>query len=107
MARFRSLTISRGLSVSCSPGGPRGQHAPRNDFVGTSLSTSTIRRNNVQDRVLKLVLDACGEMNLTFDTELDVARGSDAPLSGEQSVLDAVGLVSLIIALEQSAAGEL
>lgn len=60
----------------------------------------------MQDRVLKIVLDACAEMNQGFDTAIDIARGPDAPLSGSDGVLESVELVSLIIAVEEAVEDE-
>ncbi|MEW6471836.1 MAG: acyl carrier protein [Actinomycetota bacterium] len=56
----------------------------------------------MQERVLKIVLDVCVEMNSAYDADIDVARGAEAPLSGEAGVLESVELVSLIIAVEEA-----
>jgi len=55
-----------------------------------------------RDTVIGVVIDVARDMNSTLPRAIDVARGETAPLFGSEGVLDSLGLVSLIVAVEQA-----
>lgn len=51
--------------------------------------------------ILAIVLAAADELNADLDTPIAVERGEDASLYGREGVLDSLGLVSLVAAIEE------
>jgi acyl carrier protein len=49
-----------------------------------------------------LIIKAASELNLQLENKIPVERGVDAPLYGQNGVLDSVGLVSLVVEVEQA-----
>lgn len=57
---------------------------------------------NQNEEVYALIIQIANEFNEQLDFKIDVERGRDAPLYGRDGVLDSMGLVSFIAAVEQS-----
>lgn len=57
---------------------------------------------SARTQVVQSILDVAGEMNGELGGRIDVARGENAPLFGREGVLDSLGLVSFIVAVEQA-----
>ena len=55
-----------------------------------------------RDEILAVVLDVARELNATLDAPIAIERGADAPLYGRDGVLDSLGLVSFVAAVEQA-----
>src|SRR6185503_568339 len=55
---------------------------------------------------LALVLRVAGRLNEGWVHGIDVARGADAPVYGDGSALDSMGLVAFVIAVEQEVGDE-
>jgi len=55
-----------------------------------------------RDQVVRSIMDVACEMNATLSRPIDVAQGEGAPLFGRDGVLDSLGLVSFIVAVEQA-----
>jgi len=51
---------------------------------------------------VQLIVAAAEELNETSPTPIDVERGDVAPLFGREGVLDSLGLVSLLAAVEEA-----
>ena len=56
----------------------------------------------MRETLLALIIKAASELNLQLENKIPVERGVDAPLYGQNGVLDSVGLVSLLVAVEQA-----
>jgi len=56
----------------------------------------------LRETLLALVIKAASELNLQLENKIPVERGVDAPLYGQNGVLDSVGLVSLVVEVEQA-----
>ncbi len=56
--------------------------------------------------VTDVVLSAIDEMNLGLPADKGVSKSTATPLFGRQSALDSLGLVSLIVGIEQGIADE-
>ena len=56
----------------------------------------------MKDKLLTLVIQAANELNRQLENKIAVERGVDAPLYGQDGVLDSLGLVSLVVAVEQA-----
>jgi D-alanine--poly(phosphoribitol) ligase subunit 2 len=54
------------------------------------------------DRILPLILAAAREMNEQLENKIPLENGPEAPLFGAQGVLDSLGLVTLLVAVEQA-----
>jgi D-alanine--poly(phosphoribitol) ligase subunit 2 len=66
-------------------------------------SAGEVRRlmSNNED-ILAILLRISEEFNATLDTTIAVERGGDAPLYGREGVLDSLGLVSFLAAVEEA-----
>jgi acyl carrier protein len=53
-------------------------------------------------QIVQSILETAGEMNETLGRRIDVSRGEQAPLFGREGGLDSLGLVSFIVAVEQT-----
>lgn len=51
--------------------------------------------------ILAIVLAAADELNADLDTPIALDRGENAALYGREGVLDSLGLVSLVAAIEE------
>jgi len=56
----------------------------------------------LRETLLALIIKAASELNLQLENKIPVERGVDAPLYGQNGVLDSVGLVSLVVEVEQA-----
>lgn len=54
-----------------------------------------------RDDAMAIVLAAAAELNHGRVEKIDIGRGADAPLYGRGGVLDSMGLVSMVVAVEQ------
>ena len=54
-----------------------------------------------EERVRNLVFDALDEVNATQPPERRVEKRGDAPLFGPEGVLNSLGLITLVVAVEQ------
>lgn len=55
----------------------------------------------VRQQIVDVVLAAADELNPDLPSPIDVARGEEAALYGQDGVLDSLGLVSLVASVEQ------
>ncbi|MGH2545823.1 MAG: acyl carrier protein [Acidimicrobiales bacterium] len=51
---------------------------------------------------MELVIDVARELNGSLDVEIDVGRGAEALLFGQDGALDSLGLVMLLVDVEQA-----
>ena len=56
----------------------------------------------MKETLLALIVKAASELNLQLEYKIPVERGVEAPLYGQNGVLDSIGLVSLLAAVEQA-----
>ncbi|MDQ3776527.1 MAG: hypothetical protein M3461_20310 [Pseudomonadota bacterium] len=56
-----------------------------------------------KEQVVQSILEVAREMNESLARRIDIERGEDAPLFGKEGVLESLGLVSFIVAVEQAA----
>ncbi|MGJ7919517.1 acyl carrier protein [Neobacillus sp. LXY-4] len=61
----------------------------------------------MRDKIYNLVLSEIEEFNDIFNKNIPVQFGNDTPLYGKEGVLDSLGLVSLIVMIEQAIEDEL
>ena len=61
----------------------------------------------MKQQIDAIVLACCADQNEISANKIDLSLGLDAPLYGAKGVLDSLGLVSLLVALEQSVEDEL
>lgn len=59
-----------------------------------------MERNDEQ--LLRIVLAAAEELNVQLDNRIEVERGADALLYGQEGPIDSIGLVSLVVLVEQA-----
>ena len=59
------------------------------------------------DRVMELIFDAIDEINNQLSTEEQLPKTAESPLFGSSSKLDSIGLVNLIVSIEQRLEEEL
>ena len=57
--------------------------------------------NDIRDEVVRVIVATSEELNASLEEPIDVQRGEDAPLYGDQGVLDSLALVTLITTVEQ------
>lgn len=55
-----------------------------------------------RDQVVQLILDVAADLNLSLTRPIDVSQGEGAALFGGEGVLDSLGFVSLVVAVEQA-----
>ena len=53
-------------------------------------------------KFVTLIVDAADELNNELDVKIPTEQGKDAPLFGRDGVLDSLGLVNLVVAVEQA-----
>ena len=58
-------------------------------------------------RIARIITDVITELNVDLERPVDVALGADAPLYGDDGVLDSLGLVTLLVSVEQAVEDEL
>jgi D-alanine--poly(phosphoribitol) ligase subunit 2 len=56
----------------------------------------------MQNNVIKLIVAQASELNEQMANKIPVELGVNAPLYGKSGVLDSVGLVTFIVAVEQA-----
>jgi acyl carrier protein len=56
----------------------------------------------MNDKILALIIAAANDLNQKLENKIPIDRGVDAPLYGQEGVLDSLGLVSLLVSVEQS-----
>lgn len=62
---------------------------------------------NRKERILTVLAKVVHELNEQLKDKIAAERGQAAPLYGEKGVLDSLGLVTLIVAVEQAIEEEL
>jgi acyl carrier protein len=62
---------------------------------------------NQNQEIVDLIARIANEFNEQLEFKIAVERGRDAPLYGRDGVLDSLGLVSFVVAVEQAIGGEL
>ena len=62
---------------------------------------------NQNQKIVALITQVANEFNEQLEFKIDVERGRDAPLYGGDGVLDSLGLVSFVVAVEQAIESEL
>ena len=62
---------------------------------------------NQNKKILALITQIANEFNEQLEFKIDLERGGDAPLFGRDGVLDSLGLVSFVVAVEQAIESEL
>lgn len=55
-----------------------------------------------RENAIEIVLAAVAELNRGRAEPIDVTRGAEAPLYGRDGVLDSMGLVAMVVAVEQA-----
>jgi acyl carrier protein len=61
---------------------------------------------NQNEKILALITQIANEFNEQLEFKIDLGRGGDAPLFGQDGVLDSLGLVSFVVAVEQAIESE-
>lgn len=61
----------------------------------------------MREKISKTVIAVIEEFNGTYEQKIPIHLGEDAPLFGKDGVLDSLGLVSLIVMIEQALEDEL
>ena len=57
--------------------------------------------------IVPIILDIANEFNENLEYKIAVEKGEAAPLFGREGVLDSLGLVSLVMAVEQALEDEM
>jgi len=60
----------------------------------------------MNEKLLQIIIDVADELNGDLDATIPVDRREEAPLYGPQGVLTSLGLVSLVVGVEQAIAQE-
>lgn len=53
-------------------------------------------------QLVDLIVQVAEEVNVARENKIPVEQGADAPLYGKDGVLDSLGLVSLVVAVEEA-----
>jgi len=61
----------------------------------------------MRDKIVKIVFTAMEEFNAIYEINLPIEQKEETPLYGYNGVLDSLGLVSLIVMIEQAIEDEL
>jgi acyl carrier protein len=61
----------------------------------------------MEKRIFDLILKAVSDLNEDLERKVPLEMGKDAPLYGNQGVLDSLGLVTLVVSIEQAIQDEL
>ncbi|MEH7250883.1 hypothetical protein V7111_02005 [Neobacillus niacini] len=61
----------------------------------------------MREKITNIVFTTIEEFNAVYKQEIPVELGEDAPLYGKMGVIDSLGLVSLIVMIEQAIEDEL
>lgn len=56
----------------------------------------------MKKKIIQIILTTIEDMNEELDEKVQVLNGADTPLFGDGGKLDSLGLVNLIVALEQN-----
>lgn len=59
-----------------------------------------------EQAVMRTIVAVAAELNASLDAPIDLSRGAEAPLYGRDGVLDSLGLVSFLAAVEQALSDE-
>jgi len=62
---------------------------------------------NQNQKIADLIAQIAGEFNEQLEVKIAVNGGNDAPLYGRDGVLDSLGLVTFVVAVEQAIEDEL
>ncbi len=57
--------------------------------------------------IVRIILDIANEFNEDLEYKIALEKGQEAPLFGRKGVLDSLGLVSFVIAVEQALEDEI
>ena len=60
----------------------------------------------MEQKILDLIFQIANEFNEQLENKIATHQGRDAPLYGRNGVLDSLGLVSFVMAVEQSVESE-
>jgi D-alanine--poly(phosphoribitol) ligase subunit 2 len=60
-----------------------------------------------KEKIVAVITKVAHEFNEQLENKIEVERGQDAPLYGREGVLDSLGLVTFIVAVEQAIEEEL
>jgi acyl carrier protein len=60
----------------------------------------------MREKIINLIIAEANEVNKNLKKPIPVEAGADAPLFGGGGVLNSVGLVTLVVAVEQSVEDE-
>jgi len=60
----------------------------------------------MNDKVYNCIIKTIEEFNEELDKKIDISKGRETDLFGGNSVLDSLGLVNLIVAVEENLADE-
>ncbi|WP_342432766.1 acyl carrier protein [Neobacillus sp. FSL H8-0543] len=61
----------------------------------------------MRDKISKIVFTTIEEFNATYEEKIPVELREDTPLYGKDGILDSLGLVSIIVMIEQAIEDEL
>ncbi|MEH7356508.1 acyl carrier protein [Neobacillus drentensis] len=61
----------------------------------------------MREKISNIVMTAIKEFNTTYEQHIPIELGDETPLFGKKGVLDSLGLVSLIVMIEQVLEDEL
>lgn len=56
----------------------------------------------MKEELIQVITQVAEELNATQKNRIDTARGGDAPLYGRDGVLDSLGLVTFVVAVEEA-----
>lgn len=56
----------------------------------------------MRDNIIQAIFDSIEEINMDLPKELQIEKSEDSPLLGQQSSLDSLNLVNLILSIEQN-----
>lgn len=60
----------------------------------------------MHEKIVEMIIDEAKEVNKKLANKIPVELREDAPLFGENGVLDSIALVTLLVAVEQSGEDE-
>ena len=61
----------------------------------------------MRGKIFKIVFATIEEFNVIYEQKIPLQLGEDTPLYGKEGMLDSLGLVSLIVMIEQAIENEL
>jgi len=57
---------------------------------------------NQKEKIFQIIISVANEFNNGLTNRIPVEQGRDAPLYGQEGILDSLGFVSFIVAVEQA-----